>query len=341
MRVMIMAAGKGTRLRPVTDLIPKPMAPIVNRPALYHILGLLRRHGFREVIINLHHLSDSIRTHFGDGTAMGMEISYSYEPELMGTAGGVKNNADFLGRETFLVMSGDALTDIDLTGLVAAHQRHGSIATMSVKEVADPSLYGVVVADDDDRVVGFQEKPTIEEARSRLCNCGIYVFEPEILSHIPAGEFDDFGTRLLPDLLRQQVLYHIYPVDEYWNDVGNLKELVQGNSDALHGQVSVEIPGNEIRPGVWVDEGTLLPTSVRVEPPVAIGRNCVIGEDVVVEGPTAIGEGCVVGAQAHLARTILLGDARIPAGALLVEGIVAGQPEIGERDSSVGGVRTQ
>jgi mannose-1-phosphate guanylyltransferase/mannose-1-phosphate guanylyltransferase/phosphomannomutase len=304
------------------------MAPIVNRPALYHILDLLRRHGFREVIINLHHLAETIRAHFGDGTAMGMEISYSYEPELMGTAGGVKNNADFFGKDTFLVMSGDALTDIDLGGLVAAHRRHGSIATMSVKEVADPSLYGVVVADDDDRVVGFQEKPTIEEARSRLCNCGIYVFEPEILSHIPAGEFDDFGTRLLPDLLKQQVPYHIHAIDEYWNDVGNLKELVRGNSDALYGHVAAEIPGDEIQPGVWVDEGALLAASVKMEPPVAIGRGCDIGEGVVIEGPTVIGEGCVVGAQAHLARTLLLGDARVPTGALLVEGIVARQPEI-------------
>jgi mannose-1-phosphate guanylyltransferase len=328
MRVMIMAAGKGTRLRPVTDLMPKPMVPIVNRPALYHILGLLRRHGFREVIINLHHLSDAIRGNLGDGTALGMEISYSYEPELLGTAGGVKNNADFLGEDTFLVMSGDVLTDIDLTGLIAAHRLHDSIATMSVKEVADPSLYGVVVADDDDRVVGFQEKPTIEEARSRLCNCGIYVFEPEILSYIPAGEFDDFGTRLLPDLLRKRLPYHIYRVDEYWNDVGSLKELVQGNVDALESKVDVEIPGLEIRPGVWVDERTLLPASARLEPPLVIGQDCDIGEGAVIEGPAVIGDGCALGPRAHLARTLLLGNARVPAGSLLVEGIVAAQPEI-------------
>ena len=182
MRVMIMAAGKGTRLRPVTDLLPKPMAPIVNRPALYHILRLLQRHGFREVVINLHHLPDVITGYFGDGAGMGMDITLlRSSPNCSGTAGGVKNNEDFLGAGTFLVMSGDALTDIDLTGLVAAHRRNGSIATMAVKEVADPSLYGVVVTDDDGRVVGFQEKPTREEARSRLCNCGIYVFEPEIL----------------------------------------------------------------------------------------------------------------------------------------------------------------
>ena len=130
---------------------------------------------------------------------------------------------------------------------------------MAVKEVADPSQYGVVVADDEDRVVGFQEKPTIEEARSRLCNCGIYVFEPEILSHIPEGQFDDFGKRLFPDLLKQGVPFHAHAVNGYWSDVGNLREYVRGNADALSGRVGVEIPGIEVRPGVWVEEGTRLP----------------------------------------------------------------------------------
>ena len=138
------------------------------------------------MVINLHHLPEMITDYFGDGARLGMDITYSFEPELLGTAGGVKNNAAFLGGETFLVVSGSALTDIDITGLVSAHRRTGSIATLAVKEVADPSPYGVVVADDDDRVVGFQEKPTREEARSRLCNCGIYVLEPEILSYIQA-----------------------------------------------------------------------------------------------------------------------------------------------------------
>ena len=203
MRAMIMAAGKGTRLRPITDLVPKPMAPIVDRPALYHMLRLLKRHGISEAIINLHHLPDAITGYFGDGASMGLKIEYSFEPELLGTAGGVKNNEAFLAGGTFLVVSGDGLTDIDLTGLVAAHRRRQSIATLAVNEVADPSLFGVVVADDDDRVLGFQEKPPREEARSRLCNCGIYVFEPEIFDHILADQFDDFGSRVFPHLLQR------------------------------------------------------------------------------------------------------------------------------------------
>jgi mannose-1-phosphate guanylyltransferase len=329
MRVMIMAAGIGTRLRPVTDLLPKPMAPIVNRPALYHILRLLHRHGFSEVVINLHHLPEVIKGYLGDGRLLGMDIRYSVEKVLLGTAGGVKKNADFLGADTFLVMSGDALTDIDLTGLVAAHRRNGSVATMAVKEVADPSLYGVVVADDDNRVVGFQEKPTLEEARSRLCNCGIYIFEPEILSHIPERQFDDFGKRLFPDLLKQDVPFHCHEVKGYWSDVGNLREFVRGNADAMAGRVCVEIPGTEIRPGVWTEDGSRIPDSAYIEPPIVVGRCCQIGEDVVIEGPTVLGDSSVLEDGAHVARALLLAGSRVPVGGLVADGVV-GQKMAGQ-----------
>jgi NDP-sugar pyrophosphorylase family protein len=322
MRVMIMAAGIGTRLRPVTDLLPKPMAPIVNRPALYHILRLLNRHGFREVVINLHHLPEVIKGYLGDGGLLGMDIRYSLEHELMGTAGGVKRNAEFLGEGTFLVMSGDALTDVDLTGLVAQHRRNGSIATMAVKEVSDPSQYGVVVANDEGRVVGFQEKPTPEEARSRLCNCGIYVFEPEILSYIPEGQFDDFGKRLFPDLLKQGVPFHAHAVNGYWSDVGNLREYIRGNADALCGRVEIGIPGIEVRPGVWVEDGTLLPDSLYIEPPIAIGSKCHIGEDVVLEGPAVIGDRCVLETGAQVARALLLAGSHLSAGSMVVDGVM-------------------
>ena len=328
MRVMIMAAGIGTRLRPVTDLVPKPMAPIANRPALYHILRLLRRHGLTEVVINLHHLPDAITSYFGDGSLLGMDITYSFEPELLGTAGGVKNNAEFLGGDTFLVMSGDALTDVDLTGLVAAHRRNGSIATMAVTEVADPSLYGVVVADDDDKVVAFQEKPTREEARSRLCNCGIYVFEPAILSHILPAQFDDFGKRVFPDLLRDHVPFHIHAITSYWSDVGNLKEYVRGNGDALAGRVDVEIPGTEIRPGVWVDDAVSVAPSARIEPPVVLGREVRVDEDAVIEGPTVIGDRCVVGAGAHVARALVLERSHVLPGSVMVDGVLGQRPAV-------------
>jgi NDP-sugar pyrophosphorylase family protein len=247
---------------------------------------------------------------------------------LLGTAGGVKKNADFLGEGTFFVMSGDALTDFDLTELVAQHRRNGSIATMAVKEVADPTEFGVVAVDDKGRVLGFQEKPSLEEARSRLCNCGIYVFEPEIMSHIPEGQFDDFGKRLFPDLLKQGVPFHAHAVSGYWNDIGNLREYIRGNADALAGRVSVEVPGVEVRPGVWAEDESPLPESLYVEPPIAIGRDCQIGERVILEGPMVIGDGSVIEAGAHVARAILLPGARVPAGNLVVDGVL-GQKQAG------------
>jgi len=323
MRAMIMAAGKGTRLRPITDLVPKPMAPIVNRPALYHILRLLSCHGIREVVINLHHLPEAITDYFADGSWMDMSITYSFEDELLGTAGGVKNNEDFLAGDTFVVMSGDSLTDFDLTGLVAAHRRRGSLATLAVKEVPDPSLFGVVVTDDDDKVLGFQEKPDRDEARSRMCNCGIYVFEPQIFDHIlPKGEFDDIGRRVFPVLVRRRIPFHAWEGKGYWSDVGNLGEYIRGNRDALTGKVDVEIPGREVRPGVWIDERSTVPASVRLEPPVVIGGGCRLGEDVVIEGPSVLGDGCVLGEAAHVVRGLVLPQSQVVAGTLLVEGVM-------------------
>jgi NDP-sugar pyrophosphorylase family protein len=264
-----------------------------------------------------------ITGYFGDGAWMGLKIEYSFEPELLGTAGGVRSNESFLAGGTFLVVSGDALTDLDLTGLVAAHRRHHSVATLAVKEVTDPSLFGVVVADDDDRILGFQEKPSREEARSRLCNCGIYVFEPEIFRHMKTvGEFDDFGSRVFPSLLAGRVPFHIWEGSGYWSDVGNLGEYIRGNADALTGRVAVEIPGREIRPGVWVDRDTSIADSVRLEPPVVVGSGCTLAEDVVLEGPTVIGDGTEIGAQAYVVRGLVLPRSQVAPGSLLVQGVM-------------------
>jgi mannose-1-phosphate guanylyltransferase len=326
MRVMVMAAGKGTRLRPVTDLLPKPMAPIANRPVLRHILHVLKCHGLSEVVLNLHHLPEVITGYLGDGSDVGLDIRYSFEPQLLGTAGGVKKNEDFLGVDTFLVMSGDALTDIDLTSLIAAHKRNGSVATIAVKQVADPSLYGVLVTDDEGRVVGFQEKPLREEARSNLCNCGIYIFEPELLSLIPAGQFDDFGSRLFPDMLKHGVPFHIHEFGGYWSDVGDLGEFFRGNADALTGKVRVELPGKEVRPGVWVDEAASLAASARIEGPVVIGRDCTIAEDAVIEGPAVLGDRSTVQAGAQVVRAVVLADSCVPPGSMIVEGILGQKP---------------
>ena len=304
MRAMIMAAGLGTRLWPLTGLVSKPMAPILNRPALYHILRLLQRHGIDRVIINLHHFPDGVMSYFGGGASLGMDIEYSVEEELLGTAGGVKNNESFLGGETFLVVSGDALTDIDLTALIATHRATGGLATLAVKQVADPSLYGVVVAGPDGRVDGFQEKPSRDKALSHLCNCGIYVFEPAVLDRIPAGAFYDFGSGLFPELVASREPIFAHRVNEYWNDVGSLVEYRRGNFDALAGRVRIEIPGREERLGLWVGERSSLARNVRVTGPVLIGSDCRIEEDVVLTGPLVIGDHSLIERRSRLTSAI-------------------------------------
>ncbi len=255
MKAMVMAAGLGTRLRPLTDFLPKPMMPVANRPVLHHLLNLLRRHDVTDVGINLHAFPEMIQRYFGDGSALGMSILWSHEPELLGTAGGTKKLQDHWGDEAILITSGDGLHDVDITALLGHHQRTGALATLTVKPVSDPSSYGVVILDRDTRVRGFQEKPRRDEARSDLANCGIYVIEPELLERIPPDTFYDFGEDVWPNLVAAGEEVYAYTTMAYWNDVGDLDELRNTILDAVLGHVRVDIPGEEIASGVWAEEG--------------------------------------------------------------------------------------
>ncbi len=271
MRAMVLAAGLGTRLRPLTYEITKPMVPVLDRPVMAHILDLLDRHGFDETIANLHYFPDSIREHFGE------RLAYRYEPELLGTAGGVRACAEFFGEDSFLVISGDALTDVDLTALAARHRESGGIATLAVKQVPDTREFGVVLHDREGRITGFQEKPRPDEALSDLGNCGIYVFSPEIFDYFPERPFVDWAQDVFPALLANDVPFHIHEVREYWNDVGSLGELRQGTFDALRGELRLEVEGEEVSPGIVVAGGRALPADAarRSSPgrPCA-GRRC-------------------------------------------------------------------
>src|SRR5215217_6626524 len=235
MRAMVMAAGLGTRLRPLTYEVPKPVVPVVNRPVMEHILELLPGHGFTEVISNLHWFPDTIRNRIGDGSSVGVDLTYSHEEELLGTAGGVRNVAGYFGDQPFLVMAGDALTDLDLGALAAAHAANDGIATLAVRRVADVSEFGVVITGSDGRVQGFQEKPDPAEALSDLANCMIYAFDPAIFEHFPDHTVVDFALDLFPALLDHDVPFYVHESDAYWNDVGSLPEFLQGNLDAVEG----------------------------------------------------------------------------------------------------------
>jgi NDP-sugar pyrophosphorylase family protein len=301
---MIMAAGLGTRLWPLTDQTAKPMVPVLNRPVMEHIVRLLAGHGITTLCANLHHHPVAIMQHFGDGSAFGVQLTFRYEEELLGTAGGVGNFRDLLGGGTFLVMSGDSLTDVDLTAFLAHHRAHGGIATMAVKQVADPSLYGVVVNDADGRVTAFQEKPTADEAASDLCNCGIYAFEPDIFDYVPPATFVDWAKDVFPRLLATQEAFYVWRLESYWNDVGSIGAYREGNFDALERRVAVEMPGREVRPGVWVGAGTVLPEAVAVTPPVLLGDGCVVEPGVTLTGPLIVGDRCIIEAGAVLEGVI-------------------------------------
>ncbi|HVS99226.1 MAG TPA: NDP-sugar synthase [Solirubrobacterales bacterium] len=334
MRAMVLAAGLGTRLRPITFDMPKPMVPVLNRPVMEHILRLLARHGFTETIANLHWFPELIEGHFGDGSACGVSLAYSREEALLGTSGGVRAAADFLG-ENFLVISGDALTDIDLTAMREHHESHDGIATLATKRVDDTTQFGVAITDAEGRIGGFQEKPPAAEALSDLANCGIYMFRREIFDFFPspgtskaaeAGDpdgFADWAMDVFPRLLESDVPFYSHEIDAYWNDIGNLVELREGNFDALTGVVEVERVGDLLdgfRSGEpQGDEGGLAG-------PVLLGPDCEIGDDVRIDGPAVIGDGAKIGAGSRLRDVIVLPRAEVPARSVLIGATLGARP---------------
>lgn len=329
MRAMILAAGFGTRLRPLTNQMPKPLAPVANRPVMGHVLSLLERHGVGEVIANVSYMPEALREAFGDGSGYGVSLQWSEEPAPLGTAGGVARAADFLtggGDDCFCVISGDALTDVDLTGLIEAHRNSGAVATLACKQVEDPSEFGVVVTDSDGRIEGFQEKPSPGEQLSNLANCGIYVFDVSIFDHFPpathkspAGHDDqpagfvDWAMDVFPALLAGDAEMRAHEITDYWNDIGSLEELLTSNYDALRGLVRVDLPGEQAADGITVVGQPDL-SEAKLDPPVLIGEGVHFGAGCEVHGPTAIGNGAKIGEGATVVESVLLAGAEVGPG---------------------------
>jgi NDP-sugar pyrophosphorylase family protein len=306
---MILAAGGGTRLHPLTFTLPKAMVPVLNRPVMEHIIGLLRRHGIAEIIANLHHHPQPIRAYFGDGSRCGVSLQYSREQEILGTAGGVKNVAAFFGDQTFLVIGGDDLADFDVTAMTAFHRERGALATIAVMQVEQVSEYGIVVADDDGRIRSFQEKPKPEEAKSRLANTGVYMFEPGVLDFIPAGEFFDFGKQVFPLLLEKGAPFFAWPAAGYWKDIGNPREYLEANLDALAGKAGLAPPGVEAAPGIW-SEGEAETDGAQIQPPLVLGAGCRLDEGCSVQ-KSVIGPGVRVPTGASLDGCVVWEDAEV------------------------------
>jgi mannose-1-phosphate guanylyltransferase len=323
MKAVVLAAGKGTRLFPLTGEIPKPMAPVVGKPIIQHIFELLARTGVNEVHVNVHHLADAVLASYGSTTSVnGTRVCITREDRLMGTAGSVKRLGDAFG-ETFAVIMGDALTDVDVWEVVDFHKERGALATLALMRVADTSQYGVVELGSEQNIMSFQEKPDPDDAISNLANTGIYVLEPEVLNYIPKDTFFDFAEDVFPRLLEAGEKLVGYQGNFYWSDIGTLKAYRAAQHDALLGKVRLKIPGERRSEGLWVDHSVRLHSTVALEGPVVVKQDAVIGPGVTLIGDTTVGDSCRVGSGAIIKQSILLPRSSVGDGAYL-EGCIVG-----------------
>ncbi|MEL0340672.1 MAG: NDP-sugar synthase [Synechococcus sp.] len=340
MKAMILAAGKGTRVQPITHTIPKPMIPILQKPVMEFLLELLRQHGFTEVMVNVSHLAEEIENYFRDGQRFGVEIAYSFEGRIedgeligdaLGSAGGLKKIQNFqkFFDDTFVVLCGDALIDLNLSEAVRKHRQSGALATIITKRVPKEkvSSYGVVVTDDDGRVKAFQEKPGVEEALSDEINTGIYLFEPEIFEHIPDGVSYDIGSQLFPKLVEKGLPFYALPMDFEWVDIGKVPDYWHAIRSVLQGDIrQVSIPGKQVRPGIYTGLNVAANwDKINVEGPVYVGGMTKIEDGATIVGPAMIGPSCHICAGATIDNSIIFDYSRIGAGVTLSEKLVFGR----------------
>ncbi|TEU15237.1 MAG: nucleotidyl transferase [Anaerolineales bacterium] len=304
MRAVVMAGGAGSRLRPLTINRPKPMVPMVNKPVISHILDLLKGHGITDVVITLQHMAEVIQDYFGAGEGLDMSIEYSVEEVPLGTAGSVKQAQELLD-ETFLVISGDAVTDLDLSAAIEYHRTRKAVATIILYRVANPLEYGVTIIDDDGRVLQFLEKPSWGEVISDTVNTGIYVLEPQVLDYFDHGMNFDFSKDLFPILLRESAPMYGYVAQGYWCDVGNLSEYMRASNDVLRGRIKVADLGQRMGGGIWHGEGIEIAPDAQIYGPVYLGDGVQIKSGVIVHGPTVIRDYTVVDNYAYLERSIV------------------------------------
>lgn len=340
MKAMILAAGKGTRVRPITFTIPKPMIPIMQKPVMEFLVELLRQHGFNEIMVNVSHLADEIENYFRDGQRFGVDIAYSFEGRIedgnligdaLGSAGGMRRIQDFspFFDSTFIVLCGDALIDLDLTAAVEWHRQKGSIATIVMKtvDVSEVSSYGVVVTDDQGRVQSFQEKPSVDEALSNTINTGIYIFEPEVLDLIPSGQEFDIGGDLFPKLVSMDMPFYGIAMDFEWVDIGKVPDYWHAIRSVLMGNVkNVAIPGHEVRPGIYTGLNVNIDwDKVDIQGPVYIGGMTRIEEGVKIIGPAMIGPNCHICSGATVDNSVIFEYSRLGSEVRLVDKLVFGR----------------
>ncbi|ODT56419.1 hypothetical protein ABS71_21915 [bacterium SCN 62-11] len=321
---MILAAGGATKLYPLTYSLPKPLVPVLNVPVIEHIVELLARHGFDEVMINVHYLDRLITDQLGDGSRFGVKIHYSYEPELLGTAGGVKNVAEFF-TETFLVIGADDLTDLDLTAMLNFHREKKALASVAVVPIEALNDVGVLELDEQRKVTWYLEKPEPERGQAgNWGNTGVYFFEPEIFDHIPVKDVYDFGRNLFPELVRQRLEFYGYAIKEtsFWMDIGTHMRYREAHWELLEGRSGMRPHGEEIRPHIWVAEGAYVSPQAYLRPPVLVGPGARIEAGAEINGPVVLGANTVIKEGAKVRRSVLWENCSLGAGSSLDDCLV-------------------
>ena len=350
MKAMILAAGKGTRVRPITYTIPKPLIPILQKPVMEFLLELLRQHGFDQIMVNVSHLAHEIEGYFRDGQRFGVNIGYSFEGrivdgklvgEALGSAGGLKKIQEFktFFDDTFIVLCGDALIDLDLSEAIKWHKEKGAIATIVTKSVPkeDVSSYGVVVTDENGKIQSFQEKPSVEEALSTNINTGIYIFEPEILDYIPPNQEYDIGGELFPKLVEKQAPFYAVAMDFQWVDIGKVPDYWRAIRGVLLGEIkNVKIPGIEVKPGVYTGLNVSVNwDKVNIQGPVYIGGMTKIEDGATIIGPSMIGPNCWICSGATVDNSVIFEYSRLGEGIRLVDKLVFGRYCVDKTGASI------
>jgi mannose-1-phosphate guanylyltransferase / phosphomannomutase len=344
-RAVVMAGGEGTRLRPLTSNQPKPMVSLCGKPCMEHIVELLKRHGIDETVVTLMFLPKVIRDYFGDGSTLGVRMQYSVEQSPAGTAGSVKLAEEELRDDTFIVISGDALTDFDLQDIVAFHKKRGAMVTIALKRVENPLEFGVVVVNDEGRIERFLEKPTWGQVFSDTVNTGIYILEPEVFDHIPADTQFDFSQELFPKLFEMGAPLYGFVAEGYWQDIGSLPQYLAANRDLLDGKVQAQVPGIELHDRIFLGDGVNLDSLenmqgpafignyVKIDRTASIGAYSVLGSNVVVKQHaeirnSVIGANTYVGASAKVLGAIIGRNCDLKAGSTFSEGVAVGDESV-------------
>jgi len=335
MKAIIIAGGLGTRLRPLTYDIPKPIIPMANRPFVFHQIELLKKFGISDIILNLHYMSDNIKNILSEVQKMGVKVSFSLEDKPLGTAGAVKNAEEYFDDGPMLVFNGDILTDINLKKLIDFHKQKKATVSLTLKNVDDPTPYGLIITGDDGRVQSFIEKPNWDQVKARTINAGVYIVEPGIFKKVPKGKPFSFERQLYPILLEEGEKIYGYISDAYWKDIGDPAKYLQAHRDILAGDVMVNVPGNKIGAHIWVEEGAVISSSAKVRGPALLGKNSKVADNVDIHESVVLGERVEVGKGTQLKDCVILAGTTIGEN-VKIEDTVIGENSIIEDNAAIG-----